>query len=523
MKYTLYLFGITICLAIIAAPQDSFAQRNRKKNSNKIINNSINGMGMIDTLRLLDTIKLQGEPTGLVRQTIIRTRRTAESRTTVQSRAAQKKYTVTEYNFLGRELMLLPEYEGLYTLEELAQLSGMSEKPKMKSSANINKEAMQLLYPSTAKTSSPTPMPAPPTIVPATPTLPPTNNMFNISPSTNTEITPHVITPPSPVITPTIEGGLPHMQYIKIDAPSPTPKNNRNSAIYAAGKPLPQSVGIITPSIIKDETILAMADAAASGVLGSQYTSTKMPATAVKSNTAETAAQSNQMGTGLSMLPGYSLISSKPVSREEAHSNVLLSIETQRVQFAEQYRNAMGNPKEAAKILAEAGSYMEQAIAEEIVYFWYGTGFDRAGMSDSPNSGRIACSYFVATMLNEVGFEIDRVKLAQQSALNIAKTLGGIHLKHYTAQPEVIKYLEEKGKGLYIIGFSHHAGFLYNDGNEQYLIHASPLPPSTVARAVVRNAPSFEYSKVYDVARLGSNETLIKYWLSKSKIPIVTR
>lgn len=219
--------------------------------------------------------------------------------------------------------------------------------------------------------------------------------------------------------------------------------------------------------------------------------------------------------------PERILIESKPITMSEAYQLTLSDIQKQRKEFAKQYKKAK-TEEEANDVLLLAGRYLEEVISNDIVYYWYGTGFDKEGMSSSPGSGRIACSYFVVTMLTEAGLNIDRVKLAQQSALNIVKTLSTPELvTHCSAPDEVEALLLQKGAGLYFIGFSYHVGFLYYDGKEMHLIHASPLPPGTVSRISMKGARSFEYSNFYDIGKLTENKSLIINWLTGGKVQIL--
>ncbi len=219
--------------------------------------------------------------------------------------------------------------------------------------------------------------------------------------------------------------------------------------------------------------------------------------------------------------PERILIESRPITMSEAYQLTLSDVQKQRKEFAKQYKKAK-TEEEANDVLLLAGRYLEEVIANDIVYYWYGTGFDKEGMSSSPGNGRIACSYFVVTMLTEAGLNIDRVKLAQQSALNIVKTLSTPELvTHCSAPDEVETLLLQKGTGLYFIGFSYHVGFLYYDGKEMHLIHASPLPPGTVSRISMKGARSFEYSNFYDIGKLTENKSLIINWLTGGKVQIL--
>jgi len=212
-------------------------------------------------------------------------------------------------------------------------------------------------------------------------------------------------------------------------------------------------------------------------------------------------------------LPGAKVLERRVISPEEAYDLTLKEIEKRRQGYAKNLQTAT-NSLEKQQIIQDAASYLEETIAVDVVHYWYGTSFDKEGMSKNPNEGKIACSYFITTVLEDAGLKVNRIKLAQKSAENIAKTLCNKgKMKRLTTPSETKKYVQENGKGLYVIGFSFHVGFLYNDGSEIYLIHASPLPPGTVARLPMDGARSFDYSKFYDIGKLSDNTDLIKKWL----------
>lgn len=217
-------------------------------------------------------------------------------------------------------------------------------------------------------------------------------------------------------------------------------------------------------------------------------------------------------------LPGAKVLERRSITPKEAYNLTLVDIEKRRKAFADDLQRA-NTEKQKQEIIATAATYFEEAIAIDVVHYWYGTSFDKEGMAKNPNEGKIACSYFITTVLKDAGLKVNRVKLAQQSAQNIAKTLCNANkMKRLTTPSEVKNYVQKNGKGLYVIGFSFHVGFLYHDGMNSYLIHASPLPPGTVARLPIDGARSFDYSKFYDVGKLSDNKNLIRKWLKGEKV-----
>lgn len=64
------------------------------------------------------------------------------------------------------------------------------------------------------------------------------------------------------------------------------------------------------------------------------------------------------------------------------------------------------------------------ALLERIIPYWEGTPWTFEGHTSVPNKGSIACGYFVSTTLRDVGLNLNRYKLAQQSPLIEAKSLA---------------------------------------------------------------------------------------------------
>jgi len=58
-------------------------------------------------------------------------------------------------------------------------------------------------------------------------------------------------------------------------------------------------------------------------------------------------------------------------------------------------------------------AFLIQTITEKIFPCWYNTPCDFKGTTQQPGKGRIACGYFVTTVLRDAGFLIPRVKWAQ--------------------------------------------------------------------------------------------------------------
>src|SRR5688572_14401155 len=71
----------------------------------------------------------------------------------------------------------------------------------------------------------------------------------------------------------------------------------------------------------------------------------------------------------------------------------------------------------------DARKFFVATLTDSIFHYWYDTEWDFNGITQEPRKGDIACGYFVTTTLLHSGFDLDRVKIAQQPASIIIRTL----------------------------------------------------------------------------------------------------
>jgi hypothetical protein len=172
----------------------------------------------------------------------------------------------------------------------------------------------------------------------------------------------------------------------------------------------------------------------------------------------------------------------------ESYSSKLKSLAVERQKLAEEYRKA-GNKQE---VLEKARRVLVSSIDQNIFPIWYGTDWDFSGTTETPREGKIACGYFVTTVLRDAGLRLSRVSLAQQASENIIKSLTAApFIKRFHNAP-IEKFIDEVkkwGAGLYIVGLDIHVGFILNNGEEIYFIHSSYVEPSEVIREKAIESP----------------------------------
>lgn len=132
----------------------------------------------------------------------------------------------------------------------------------------------------------------------------------------------------------------------------------------------------------------------------------------------------------------------------------------------------------------ESGVTLIQAFNDRYPY-WLGTPWNFNGISEVPGSGSIACGYFVTTMMRDMHFDINRVKLAQCASEEMIKALvDEKHIKRYNLVESDLMFdnIRKQKQNLYIIGLDNHTGFVYNDGDDIWFIHSSGSFPYCVMK-----------------------------------------
>lgn len=142
-------------------------------------------------------------------------------------------------------------------------------------------------------------------------------------------------------------------------------------------------------------------------------------------------------------------------------------------------------------------------ITDSLLPCWYGTPWDFNGTTQTPQTGSIACGYFVTTTLRDAGLNIDRVKLAQCASEQLVKTTC-TDLQRFSNRSleDFVAAIKKSGFGLYITGLDNHTGFIYNDGQEVYFIHSGVIAPRCALREKAIESVTLRNSKYRVVGRI---------------------
>lgn len=155
---------------------------------------------------------------------------------------------------------------------------------------------------------------------------------------------------------------------------------------------------------------------------------------------------------------------------------------------------------------------------------WIGTKWDFNGTASKPGKGKIACGYFVSTVLRDAGLDVNRYRLAQQPSANIIHTF--IDKKDCTKNigqdfELFVKDMAERTPGIYICGLDTHVAFIINRSDGFRFIHSSGTRPWCVVDESPEHAGVLKRSNWRMLGNLTANEKFIRAWLEGQPIKVV--
>jgi hypothetical protein len=168
----------------------------------------------------------------------------------------------------------------------------------------------------------------------------------------------------------------------------------------------------------------------------------------------------------------------------------------------------------------KAKRYLINTLTDSLFHFWYDTEWDFNGITQEPQKGNIACGYFVTTTLLHSGFDLQRVKLAQQPASIIIRTLckkESIRTFINGNLKGLKEHLKKSDDGLYIIGLDNHVGFIHKEDTSVVMIHSNVVS-GTVCRERLEDCSPIVNSKFHMIGDFSGNEEIIRKWKKNEKI-----
>jgi hypothetical protein len=162
-------------------------------------------------------------------------------------------------------------------------------------------------------------------------------------------------------------------------------------------------------------------------------------------------------------------------------------------------------------------------LVERIFPYWVGTTWSFEGHTNTPNSGEIACGYFVSTTLQHVGMNLNRYDLAKKSPIDEARFLqmsDSITTIENDSLNQIITQLYSLTQpGIYFLGFENsHVGFLYRTKNNLWVIHSDPSSADGPKIEAIESSDYFSYFRTFHIVPISGNKRLMQYWIQSKEI-----
>jgi hypothetical protein len=195
-----------------------------------------------------------------------------------------------------------------------------------------------------------------------------------------------------------------------------------------------------------------------------------------------------------------------------AYAGRVASLERTRAELAGRLAKAK-TEADRRSVRHAARAALLDAVTNAFFPAWEGTAWDFHGTTTTPGAGKIACGYYVTTVLRDAGFQLERAKLAQQPSERIVKTLApesDVWRFRKGDRDEVLAKVRAEGEGLYVVGLDNHVGFLLEQsGSPTRFCHASYDPPEVRCEDAAK-AKVFS-SKYHVVGRVLSATALARW------------
>ncbi len=194
-------------------------------------------------------------------------------------------------------------------------------------------------------------------------------------------------------------------------------------------------------------------------------------------------------------------------------------LQQKRLGLRQQYLRAT-TTAEQDKIIAQSQQILTQYLPK-LMRCWLGHPWDFNGTATVPGEGKIACGYYVSTIMRDAGFKVKRINLAQQPSQRIIKTFvskNKMWICCGTDYEQYVKTLEASYPGINIIGLDHHVAFVVIENGKLHFIHSGGLTRSVVDETEA-DAYSLKHSNYRVVANISGYRPAILKWLLGQDFP----
>ncbi|MFC1573118.1 hypothetical protein ACFL6M_05910 [Candidatus Eisenbacteria bacterium] len=206
--------------------------------------------------------------------------------------------------------------------------------------------------------------------------------------------------------------------------------------------------------------------------------------------------------------------------KNRAYADTLTAIDQRRRALHLEYQ-AVPSESARAVVFDKVHEEIGRSVVHGIMPFWYGTRWDFNGITQEPDSCCIACGYYVTTLLRDVGFVLERARLAQQaSEFIILSLVRSASVRRFSDTPleAFVRNVEQWGHGLYVVGLDIHVGFIVCDDQGVHFIHSAYRHPLCVIREEASESLFLRVSRYRVLGKLTGEHDLAVKWLTGERI-----
>lgn len=211
----------------------------------------------------------------------------------------------------------------------------------------------------------------------------------------------------------------------------------------------------------------------------------------------------------------------KPEPDAERYATLVSELERWRGDLRKAHSKAR-TAEEKAAVEKDARVILE-LVMPEMMRCWLGTPYDFNGTAEKPGGGKVACGYFVSTVIRDAGFRVDRYKLAQQPSENILRTFmksDGCLLKVGQDFESYAEWVEGMEPGVYLMGLDSHVGFIVNGAEGTRFYHSSGWQKRGVVNEAGNKAGALRHSNWRMIGGLTADPEVIRTWLGGEKVRV---
>jgi hypothetical protein len=205
----------------------------------------------------------------------------------------------------------------------------------------------------------------------------------------------------------------------------------------------------------------------------------------------------------------------------KTYETLKLELERWRVDLAK--RHAAAKSEAERGIVEKDARLVLEQVLPQMMHCWLGTRWDFNGTAEKPGKGRIACGYFVATVLKDAGFRVDRYQLAQQPSERILRTFlpkEACDLTIGEAYATFSTGVEKSEAGIYLVGLDTHVGFLVVRPDHFQMVHSSGSRPWCVVEEDKQDAHVLQKSNWRMIGNLTSDPQVLKRWIKAGRTTV---